>query len=94
MTEDPAGVTCVVCLTFAADARVGTPRANALDRLVDAPVELVDMAAREVRSTPRAIAKIRAMEKLATRHAQEFRTIYREELAAATVLEELDLLDP
>lgn len=95
ITDDPDAVTCVVCRTFAADAREAikaphhpSPRGKTVvDRLVDPGAGIVDLTVRDV-------AKTRAMEKLASRHRDEYRTLFREELAAAKLLEELDLLDP
>lgn len=84
-----------VCLTVQArDAITGAhhgARATVVDRLVGPTAELVNLTDRlDVRE----VAKTRALEKLASRHAQEFRTVFREELAAAKLIEELDLLDP
>lgn len=94
MTDDPDAVTCVVCRTFATEARAATqPRPTAIDRLVDKAGDVVDMT-RNGHHDAKATARTRAMEKLASRHLDEFRTIYRDELAAARLLEELDLLDP
>lgn len=98
MTDEAENVTCGVCATWQEAAGPAEPRTtvNAIDRLVQtADLFLAEGHRSDPVETARARGRAtgRALRRLATRHVDEFRDLYRDELAAALAeVEELEHL--
>lgn len=100
MTDDPRVVTCGVCLTWQTEAsgRSAPSPASAATTVIDRLVDVVAAssgrgATSDQVARARGRAKARAHHRLAARHPDEFRDIFRDELEAAMAeVEEFEIL--